>query len=227
MAGRNTARNTARNTGRNTGRTTGRNTRRTTRINMSNTNDNAKNYSECGNVILDRMYYETFDDIYNANSEYDDKCRNLMSVMKGWIGKSYAGESIFENIKDIYDDHINKFNIVNLEFPLFHSPTVSLVDLTYNTTTKQMEMIPLYREIKPTDRIRIWRTLNQYGDAGHVSSEIITETGKHFSFGFAYSSEIRGLLSTGDLILLSPDTQLNQAISRQIDHFDTSYRYLE
>jgi hypothetical protein len=213
--------------GRTTGRTTGRNSRRNTRINMRNTNDNAKNYSECGKVILDRMYYETFDDIYNANSNYDDKYGNLMSVMKGWIGKSYAGESIFENIKGIYDDHIKKFNIVNLDFPLFHSPTVSLVELNYNTITKQMEMIPLYREIKPTDRIRIWRTLNQNGDAGHVSSEIITETGKHFSFGFAYSSEIRGLLSTGDLILLSPDTQLNQAISRQIDHFDMSYRYLE
>jgi hypothetical protein len=147
--------------------------------------------------------------------------------MKGWIGKSYAGESIFENIKGIYDDHIEKFNIVNLEYPLFYSPTVSLVDLTYNKVTKELEMIPLYREIKPTDRIRIWRTLNKRGGAQHVASEIITESGKHFSFGFAYSSEIRGLLSTGDLILSSPDTQLNQAISRQIDHFDTSYRYLE
>ena len=208
----------------------GRNTRRSTRRSMRNTintTTNTKNYRECGKAILDRMYYETFDNIYSSNSAYDNNFRNLMSVMKGWIGKSYADESIFENIKVIYEDHIKKFNIVNLEYPLFYSPTVSLVDLSYNKVTKQMEMIPLYREIKPTDIIRIWRTLHKDGNGTHIASEIITESGKHFSFGFAYSSEIRGLLSTGDLILLSPDIQLNQAISRQIDHFDTSYRYLE
>lgn len=195
-------------------------------INITNTNKSKgklknklkpNDYSVCGRNIIEKLQKEKIANIYKSNINYADIYSQFTNTFNEWLNHEKEG-ALSNYLVKLYRNNIKKhnINITNLEYPVFYSPTINLADSYFNNSNNKFEVNKLYSEIKSSDIVRIWLILDKHGTGRHIASEIVTESGKHFSFGFTYSEKT--VIKTPDLYLMSPDTILNFAMFRQIEN---------